>query len=114
MQLKSSQSLFTGINTKIPLLNGGQTKYINFDNAASTPPFKAVKNAGDSGDTYIEIPTIPTIPIIGSSLNNDPLPKTDDTLNTPEAVLGLPLEKAIEIWRSESVPVIHLGPRENC
>lgn len=51
MQLNSSQdgyeSLFTGINTQIPLLNGGQRKYINFDNAASTPPFKAVKNAVD-------------------------------------------------------------------
>ena len=49
MQLNSPQdgygSLFTGINTEIPLLNGSQSKYINFDNAASTPPFKAVKNA---------------------------------------------------------------------
>lgn len=48
MQLNSSQngymSLFTGINNEIPLLNGDQRKYINFDNAASTPPFKAVKN----------------------------------------------------------------------
>lgn len=38
-------SLFTGMNTEIPLLNGDQQKYINFDNAASTPPFKAVRNA---------------------------------------------------------------------
>ena len=69
------------------------------------------KNTGDAGDEHIEIPTIPTIPIIGSSLENDPLPKTDDTL---EAVLGMPLGKALELWRSEGAPLIHLGPSENC
>ena len=47
------------------------------------------------------------------SLENDPLPKTDDTLK-PEAVLGMSVEKAIEIWRSEGAPVIHLGSGENC
>jgi hypothetical protein len=47
-------------------------------------------------------------------LNNDPLPKTDDTLNAPEAVLGMPVEKAIELWRSEGAPVIYLGAGENC
>ena len=38
-------SLFTGIDAEVPTLNGGHRKYINFDNAASTPPFKAVQNA---------------------------------------------------------------------
>ncbi len=38
-------SLFTGIDAEVPTLNGGYRKYINFDNAASTPPFKAVQNA---------------------------------------------------------------------
>ncbi len=47
------------------------------------------------------------------SLENEPLPKTDDTLK-PEAVLGMPVEKAIELWRSEGAPVIHLGAGENC
>jgi selenocysteine lyase/cysteine desulfurase len=37
--------LFTGIDAEVPTLNGGHRKYINFDNAASTPPFKAVQNA---------------------------------------------------------------------
>jgi cysteine desulfurase/selenocysteine lyase len=49
MQLDSIRdgyaSLFTGVNTEVPLLNGDQRKYINFDNAASTPPFIAVKEA---------------------------------------------------------------------
>ena len=31
-----------------------------------------------------------------------------------EAILGMPVEKALEIWRSEGAPVIHLGPGENC
>ena len=26
----------------------------------------------------------------------------------------MPVEKAIEVWRSEGAPVIHLGPGENC
>jgi len=49
-----------------------------------------------------------------SSFKSDPLPKTDDTLNTPEVVLGMPVEKTIELWRSEGAPIIHLGPGENC
>ncbi len=49
-----------------------------------------------------------------SSLRSDPLPKTDDTLNTPEAIMGMPIDKALEIWRSQGAPPIHLGPGENC
>ena len=49
-----------------------------------------------------------------SSLTSDPLPKTDDTLNTPEAVLGMPAEKVIELWHREGGPLIHLRPGENC
>ncbi|MEL7597482.1 MAG: aminotransferase class V-fold PLP-dependent enzyme, partial [Clostridiaceae bacterium] len=33
------QKLILGINTKIPLLNGYYIQAINFDNAATTPPF---------------------------------------------------------------------------
>jgi hypothetical protein len=68
------------------------------------------QNAGDSRDSYIEIPTIP---IIASSLKNDPLPKVENTLN-PEAVLGMPVEKAIEVWQSAGAPIIHLGAGKNC
>ena len=39
------ESMFTGINTEVPLLDGDHRKYINFDNAASTPPLRAVKEA---------------------------------------------------------------------
>ena len=31
-----------------------------------------------------------------------------------ESALGMPVPKALQIWRSEGAPVIHLGPRENC
>jgi putative DNA primase/helicase len=37
-----------------------------------------------------------------------------DRANCPATVLGMPVEKAIEVWRSEGAPVIHLGPGENC
>jgi hypothetical protein len=26
----------------------------------------------------------------------------------------MPVEKALDVWRSEGAPVIHLGPGENC
>lgn len=37
--------LFTGLDTLVPLLDGSQRRYINLDNAASTPAFKAVQQA---------------------------------------------------------------------
>jgi hypothetical protein len=49
-----------------------------------------------------------------TSFKNDPLPKTGEQVNTLEAVLGMPVEKALEIWRSEGAPVIHLAPGQNC
>ena len=42
---ESYRSLFVGTEVQVPLLNGGETRYINFDNAASTPPLKAVQKA---------------------------------------------------------------------
>ncbi len=44
----SYRSLFVGVDTKIPLLNGGETTYVNLDNAASTPALKAVQDAVDA------------------------------------------------------------------
>jgi cysteine desulfurase/selenocysteine lyase len=35
-------TLFFGIDSEVPVLNGKTKRYINFDNAASTPPLKAV------------------------------------------------------------------------
>lgn len=40
---KAHRNMFVGLETEVPLLNGGVTRYINFDNAASTPPLKAVQ-----------------------------------------------------------------------
>ncbi len=37
--------LFIGLDVEVPLLDGSKTRYINFDNAASTPPLKAVQEA---------------------------------------------------------------------
>ena len=34
--------LIVGVNTLVPVSNNRFTKYINFDNAATTPPFKKV------------------------------------------------------------------------
>lgn len=39
------RDLFVGLETEIPLLNGGKKVYINLDNAASTPAFKAASSA---------------------------------------------------------------------
>ncbi|MFQ5615338.1 MAG: aminotransferase class V-fold PLP-dependent enzyme [Anaerolineales bacterium] len=37
--------LFAGLDVETPTLNGNPRRYINFDNAASTPPFNAVQKA---------------------------------------------------------------------
>jgi selenocysteine lyase/cysteine desulfurase len=41
------RSLFIGLDVQTPLLNGSCRCYSNFDNAASTPPLKAVQNSVD-------------------------------------------------------------------
>ena len=46
-----------------------------------------------------------------NSFNNHPEALSVGNVNT---ILGMPIEKAIEVWRSEGAPVIHLGPGENC
>lgn len=38
-------SLFSGSDVHVPLLDGSERRYVNLDNAASTPPFKAVLQA---------------------------------------------------------------------
>ncbi len=49
-------SLFTGINTEVPLLSGDLRRYTNLDNAASTPPLKAVRQAvNDFMDYYSSV-----------------------------------------------------------
>jgi len=37
------RSLFSGLDVEVPLLDGGSAPYINFDNAASTPPLTDVR-----------------------------------------------------------------------
>ena len=40
---RSYTSLFTGIDVEVPTLDGGKTRYVNLDNAASTPSLLAVQ-----------------------------------------------------------------------
>ncbi len=44
--------LFVGLDAQIPLLNGDCRCYVNMDNAASTPPLKAVQQAVDDFLVY--------------------------------------------------------------
>jgi cysteine desulfurase/selenocysteine lyase len=46
------RSLFIGLDALIPLLDGSSRCYINFDNAASTPPMKAVQQTVDDFLVY--------------------------------------------------------------
>jgi cysteine desulfurase/selenocysteine lyase len=46
------RKLFIGLETEVPLLNGGKTRYIYFDNAASTPPLKAVQETVNTFMNY--------------------------------------------------------------
>jgi cysteine desulfurase/selenocysteine lyase len=44
--------LFIGLDAQIPLLNGNCRSYVNLDNAASTPPLRAVQQAVDDFLVY--------------------------------------------------------------
>jgi cysteine desulfurase / selenocysteine lyase len=46
-KLDGWQDAIEGIDAKVPLLDGRLRRYTNLDNAASTPPFKAVRQAID-------------------------------------------------------------------
>jgi len=46
-QAETYRKLFVGLDVKVPLYGGRQQNYINLDNAASTPPLKAVQQAVD-------------------------------------------------------------------
>jgi cysteine desulfurase/selenocysteine lyase len=46
------RSLFTGLEAEVPLLNTEPRRYINFDNAASTPALKSVQKAVDDFLVY--------------------------------------------------------------
>jgi cysteine desulfurase / selenocysteine lyase len=56
MRLPSNESnyrdLFVGLDTEVPVLNGGKRKYVNLDNAASTPSLTAVQKAVDDFLVY--------------------------------------------------------------
>lgn len=44
--------LYDGLDVDTPLIDGRQVRYTNFDNAASTPPFKAVQEAVNAFMAY--------------------------------------------------------------
>lgn len=46
--LHLAQQEVLGLNSEVPLLNGNKTRYINFDNAATTPPLHTVAQAVQS------------------------------------------------------------------
>lgn len=47
IHIKDYTPLFVGVETEVPLLNGQRRRYVNLDNAASTPALKAVQQAVD-------------------------------------------------------------------
>lgn len=47
------------------------------------------------------------------------IPLTDSetyppTTDSHEAILGMSISRALEMWRAAGAPIIHLGPVENC
>ncbi len=52
------KNLVCGINTLIPIANGNKVPCINFDNAATTPPFFSVMNMVNSFSPPIILPSI--------------------------------------------------------
>ncbi len=46
-QVSGYREMFVGVDTEVPLLGGSKRRYINLDNAASTPALKSVQEAVD-------------------------------------------------------------------
>ena len=44
--------LFSGVDAVVPLLDGSKRKYVNLDNAASTPALNSVQDAVNNFLTY--------------------------------------------------------------
>ncbi|MBT9140977.1 MAG: hypothetical protein DDT30_01563 [Dehalococcoidia bacterium] len=83
------------------------------------PPGGEKQSYGDQGCQDCQVGDLATLPQIES--NKEVVMKRLGNVDAPpgiplnhEAVLGMPVEKALEIWRSEGAPVIHLAPGENC
>jgi len=56
MTAKNFRSAIAGLDISVPVLGGGLKKYINFDNAASTPPLKSVwKTLEEFKDYYSSV-----------------------------------------------------------
>ncbi len=54
----------------------------------------------------------PSVPVdIGIALPKDET--QPNTIDRREEILGMSVEKAVEIWRLNGAPVVHLGPGEN-
>lgn len=51
-EFNNHRNLFVGLDAEVPLLDGSKIKYINLDNAASTPAFKATRKAVDDFLVY--------------------------------------------------------------
>ncbi len=49
---RNFRSLFVGLDTQVPLLDGREVTYVNLDNAASTPPLRHVLDKVDSFMDY--------------------------------------------------------------
>lgn len=77
------------------------------------------RKIGDTWFWYFPEPTSPTLPYKEfGELENIEAKKevTTEGLGDvdTESALGMPVQKALEIWHSKGAPVIHLGPGENC
>ncbi len=77
------------------------------------------RRIGDTWFWYLTKSTSPTSPIKKSGeLENIEAKKENMTEGLgdvdTESALGMPVQKALELWRSEGAPIIHLGPGENC
>jgi 5S rRNA maturation endonuclease (ribonuclease M5) len=71
------------------------------------------------GDTWFWCLTSPTSPYREFGELGNIAAKKEVAMEGPsdlnlEAILGMPIAQAIELWRSEGAPLIHLGPGENC
>ena len=93
-----------GLQTKLAKIEGSPKRYIVYD-AGKLDTLKKRYIPLEENDSVTMVTKVTMV--TGVNEGNQPFDRY-------EVILGMSVEKALEIWRSRGAPVIHLGPGENC
>lgn len=93
-----------GLQTKLAKIEGSPKRYIVYD-AGKLDTLKKRYIPPEENDSVTMVTKVTMVTGVNEG---------NQAFDRYEVILGMSVEKALEIWRSRGEPVIHLGPGENC